>query len=299
MSSASDVDVWMRSGVEEGAKPAPACARPLELGAVARTLLIPLWARSEEMNKRHPLVHDPRAREICEQLDFDFSIFRRAYGTQIGCVLRGLLYDHWVASFLEKNPEGTVVELGAGLSTRFERIDNGRARWVDVDLPDAMALRRMHFVPSSRRHFVPISVTDPTLTESLAREITSPCIFVSEGMLMYLPEADVRGLLVRLADSFGPTEILLDAISPAVVRNQSLHDTMKHMMDAPFRWGVDDIGDIERWDPRLRVLESATLPDIAARFRDRVPRRHRLLGALVQKTMPRFARAYRIHRLGV
>src|SRR3954454_13644307 len=94
---------------------------------VARTLLVPLWARSVESRKTRPIVHDPRAAEICDALDYDFSIFRRAYGTQVGCVLRGLLYDAWATDFLDRHPEGTIVELGAGLSTRFERVDNGRA----------------------------------------------------------------------------------------------------------------------------------------------------------------------------
>ena len=133
---------------------------PLTLGPVAKTMMIPLWARAAETRKRRPLVRDLRALEICEHVDYDFDTFRYSYGTQIGCVLRGLLYDRWVERFLERHPEGTVVELGAGLSTRFERIDNGKAHWVDVDLPDAIALRRSHFAPAPRRTFVAASVLD-------------------------------------------------------------------------------------------------------------------------------------------
>ena len=35
-----------------------------------------------------------------------------------------------------------MVELGTGLNTRFERTDNGTAHWIDLDLPDTIALRR-------------------------------------------------------------------------------------------------------------------------------------------------------------
>jgi O-methyltransferase involved in polyketide biosynthesis len=38
-----------------------------------------------------------------------------------------------------------MVELGTGLNTRFERLDNGRVHWFDLDLPDVMALRRVFF----------------------------------------------------------------------------------------------------------------------------------------------------------
>ena len=71
------------------------------------------------------------------------------------------------------------------------------------------------------------------------------------------------------------------------------------MMDAQFRWGIDDIRDIERWDRRLVVRDVATLPDIARLFGSRVPLSHRLAGALVERTMPGFARAYRLSRIAV
>lgn len=277
-------------------KPAP---EPLALGPVATTMMIPLWARAAETRKQKPLVRDVRALEICEGLDFDFATFRHSYGSQIGCVLRGLLYDRWVGEFLARHPSGTVVELGAGLSTRYERIDNGTARWVDVDLPDAIALRRRHFTPTARRTFVAASVLDEDWPAAVKRAAPGPYYFVSEGMLMYLDGDDVQRLLVRLADAFGPCEVALDSIAPSVVRHQRLHDSMKHLMDAPFRWGIDEVRDVERWDRRFAVRDVATLPDIASRFADRVALSHRVAGALVKRVLPGFARAYRLSRLTI
>jgi hypothetical protein len=74
---------------------------------------------------------------------------------------------------------------------------------------------------------------------------------------------------------------------------------MKHMMDAPFRWGIDDVRDVERWDPRFEVRDVATLPDIASRFRDRVPFWQRVAGVLVKRALPAFANAYRLSRIAV
>ncbi len=269
----------------------------LALGPVARTLLIPLWARAAETRKRRPIVRDARALEICDRIDYDFGTFRHAYGTQLGCVLRGLLYDRWVADFISRNNGGTVVELGAGLGTRFERIDDGRAHWIDVDLPDVIALRRQHFESSARRTFLAASVLDPSWPQRVRRAAPGPYYFVSEGMLMYLAESDVRALLTRLADAFGPCEIALDSIASMIVRHQKLHDSMKHMMDAPFRWGIDDVHDVERWDRRLRVREVATLPDVARQFPDRIGARHRVAAEVVRWTMPRLTRSYRLSRI--
>jgi O-methyltransferase involved in polyketide biosynthesis len=61
------------------------------------------------------------------------------------------MFDVLVADFLRDHPEGTVVEIGCGLNTRFERLDNGRVHWFDLDLPDSIELRQRFFSDSDRR----------------------------------------------------------------------------------------------------------------------------------------------------
>ena len=60
--------------------------------------------------------------------DFDYNAdkFSQAKSSQVGCCLRGVIFDNWVRQFLEQNLQATVIEIGAGLNTRFERVDNGR-----------------------------------------------------------------------------------------------------------------------------------------------------------------------------
>ena len=40
------------------------------------------------------------------------------------------------------DPAGTVVALGDGLETQFWRVDNGRVRWLSVDLEEGAPLAR-------------------------------------------------------------------------------------------------------------------------------------------------------------
>jgi O-methyltransferase involved in polyketide biosynthesis len=250
-----------------------------------------------EAKKKRAVVRDTRALELMNVIDFDFGVFRRAYGTQIGCVLRGLLYDAWVSAFLDRHPKGTVVELGAGLSTRFERIDNGLATWIDVDLPHVIAMRRRYFHTTSRRVFVSASVLGADWSARIAALAGGPYFFICEGMLMYLDEAEVRRTLVHVADVFPDSYFAFDSIACAVVRHQRHHDSMKHMMDVPFRWGIDDVREIGRWDGRVKVNEVATLAEIARRFRERVPMRYRVVGELVSALCPSFDALYRLSLL--
>ncbi|MDP0947498.1 class I SAM-dependent methyltransferase, partial [Klebsiella pneumoniae] len=58
-------------------------------------------------------------------------------------VLRTQLFDRLTTQFLSAHPSGLCIALGAGLCTRRSRLAAlaGTARWLNVDLPDAIALR--------------------------------------------------------------------------------------------------------------------------------------------------------------
>ena len=56
--------------------------------------------------------------------------------------MRSLYVDDILKTFLARRPRGTVVNIGCGLETNFERVDNGLLTWFDLDLPDVIALRQ-------------------------------------------------------------------------------------------------------------------------------------------------------------
>lgn len=65
--------------------------------------------------------------EIAEQLDYNFANWNGARSLA-AATLRTRMFDEDVQAFLAEHPDGTIVELGCGLNTRFERIDNGLAQ---------------------------------------------------------------------------------------------------------------------------------------------------------------------------
>ena len=131
----------------------------VQLGTVQQTLFIPLAARARETRKKRPVLRDPKAVEIVESVDFDTAKYGRDWGGA-STVLRTAIFDWWVGAFLAEHPAGTVVEIGTGLNTRFDRVDNGQVHWIDLDLPDTIELRRKFFADSGRRRMVAASVLD-------------------------------------------------------------------------------------------------------------------------------------------
>jgi O-methyltransferase involved in polyketide biosynthesis len=89
---------------------------------VQQTLLIPRYGRAVETRKSDGLLRDPRGVEMVEAIDYDSRRFDDA-GMLLGMVLRTAIFDEMVRAFIAQHPDVTVTEIGAGLNTRFERVD--------------------------------------------------------------------------------------------------------------------------------------------------------------------------------
>lgn len=220
------------------------------LNGVAETLLIPLWARAEESLRPDGLVRDVWALRLRSRLDYDFSRMAGGWKTQLGIAIRTWILDREVTGYLARYPSGTVVTLGCGLDARSLRLDNGAASWIDLDLPEAIALHRT-LLPSGGRHrLVAMSVLDPAWLDWVPQD--PPPLFVAEGLFMYLPEDGLRDLVSALASRFPGGTVLAEILSRARAADTSGHDLVSRF-DARFAFGLDDGRDFETWHPSVRL----------------------------------------------
>jgi O-methyltransferase involved in polyketide biosynthesis len=269
---------------------------PVQLGTVQETLLVPLWARARECDEDRPVLQDPTSLEILNQLDYDFAPLDGARASQLGCCVRGAQVDRWLQQFLDRHPEGTVIELGVGLNSRFERVDNGRARWFELDLPDAMELRREFFTDTSKRTMLSGSALDDDWIERVRSESQGPYFIASEGMLVYLDTREVRGLFDRVADAFPGAMFAYDSMSPLVVRHQRKHDAMRYFT-AEFTWAVGDAREVESWDDRFKLKDIRSFYHMLYAHPKRLPAYYRYLGPLLGAVYPPVKRAYHVNLL--
>jgi O-methyltransferase involved in polyketide biosynthesis len=244
----------------------------VELGAVQETLLIPLAARARESRKNRPVLRDPRAVELVESIDYDTGKYGRGTGGLI-TILRTAILDLWVREFLARFPAGTVAEIGTGLNTRFERVDNGTVRWIDLDLPDTIELRRKFFTDTGRRRMVAASVADEAWLKTVGED-PGPYFFAAEGVFVYLQEEEVTRTLARIAQRFPGALIALDAYPQRTMRRQHQQAAKKNV-PARWAWACDDPRSLERLG--LRVVESASLTRPPRALRDQLPARYRYL----------------------
>jgi len=264
----------------------------VKLAPAQETMLVPLYARAVETVRKRPLLSDPRAVEMVAAIDWDFERFGQRMRTA-GCALRSAMFDEWVRRFVCRHPAGTVVEIGAGLNTRFERVDNGAVHWFDLDLPDVVEVRRRFFADGDRRTTLACSILDPAWAAAVSRS-PGPHLFVAETVLVYLAEPDVRAALALVARRFPDAAVAFDTVSARAVAHAN-RDHESRKLAGRFAWACADPAEIERWDIGLRLVESLTLTDIPSALWSRLPLRMRAGFAVMSTLLPGIARAYRFN----
>jgi O-methyltransferase involved in polyketide biosynthesis len=227
-----------------------------QLTGVAETLMITLCARAIETQRSEPILYDHKAVEIAEQVDYDFSKYEKGWASQLGCVIRARVIDRIVQNFLETHPSAVIVNLGAGLCTRFSRLDNGQVHWYEVDFPEVIALRRKFFQESERHQFIAKSILDFTWMDAIQRQPHQPMLILYEGVSLYLSEAENKALLQQINMRFSPVEVLFDVLSRKRSQRTKSHDTVSKT-NAEFQWGIDDSRELEAWSPGV-ILKHET-----------------------------------------
>src|SRR5512143_1161873 len=214
------------------------------------TLLITLCAKAQPENL---LFFDPAARDILDRVDYDFTRLHIPYKTVVLVCQRAKKLDNATRSFLVDHPDGVVLHLGCGLDNRFERVDNDRVEWYDLDLPLVIDLRRQFYPDRERYHLIASPVTDLDWTNAVAIK-DRPTLIVAEGLLMYLVEADVKRLILRLRKVFPGCQLIADVFSRLTARSAANHPSLKQT-GAHLGWGIDDPREVEGWAQGIRLIE--------------------------------------------
>ena len=182
----------------------------VQLEGVSETTLWTLHHRASEAARPDRVLHDPMAVELVETIDFPFEA---RFGTSSTWsqwqALRARTFDREVRRFLHDHPDGTVIALGEGLETQLWRVNNNHVRWVSVDLPPVIQLRRQLLPASPRLELVASSVVDGGWLHEIDPTGT---LVTAQGLLMYLEPEQVHELIAACAARIPDGGLLFDAV---------------------------------------------------------------------------------------
>ena len=233
----------------------------IELGGVQRTMLFPLWSRAIETMKKKPLLIDKTAVEVVAKIDFDFDAISKEsrFVSHYGFIRRSLLIDNAINQFLNKHPKATIVDIGCGLDTTFERVDNGFLRWYDLDLPDIIDLRKKFIQESNRRQFINSSFLDYNWFDKVIVE--DNILFIAAGVFYYFEEYQIKDFFLKIIDKFPDSELVFDINSSFGVKMSNKMFIKKIGFDEKsfLKWGLKSSESIKQWDNRIKVISEVSL----------------------------------------
>ncbi len=243
--------------------PAPSAS---DLTGVSATMLITLAAKVLAATEAPDLQYQAhKSLEILRQLEIDPRRFNLNAREVRAVVLRSQWFGQTVRRFLEGHPDGMCINLGCGLDVSFEELEavgEGRFSWIDVDLPEVIAIRRQFFVETPRRRIVAGDITDPQLFATIPWDAGRPAIVVAEGVLYFLRRAQVESLFRAQAEAADArsanVEIAFDYASPFgawIVTRRPAH----RQLGTTFSWTVHNPNEVRSVDPRLEVLEDSNV----------------------------------------
>jgi methyltransferase (TIGR00027 family) len=245
-----------------------------QLSAVSNTALLTLWARAIEARTANPILADPAAVALTEQLRPILAAVATPFYRQLLAeklppllvlflALRTQYFDQTARNFRLRFSRGMIVNLGAGFDTRFERLDDGQLRIIDLDLPPVIALKRTLIAEHPRHELLASSVVGLEWMDALDRYDDRRFLFLAEGLLMYLAPDEVKRLMVALAERFPGSELVADVFHGMWLRpplrswtvyklQRQLHFERASM----FQFGLDSPQEPTAWHPRIGFLDA-------------------------------------------
>jgi O-methyltransferase involved in polyketide biosynthesis len=231
------------------------------LTGAQETLMVTLCCRMEDAKKPKPILGDKWAGYVCDQLEYDFSKLKLIPAMYASMALRARHFDQWTAEFLASHPQATVLHLACGLDSRSHRVKWAHGvRWIDVDLPDVVDLRkRLLPNPEGDYQLIAASVTDDKWLGRIPTD--RPTAIVFEGLTMYLTPEEGRSLIERVTTRFPTGQLLFDCAGWSVVKLQRFMVCLRST-GAELKWAIDDPGTLEGFHEGLKLRDSLLMVDM-------------------------------------
>lgn len=177
------------------------------------------------------------------------------------CVLRKHCLEDAVLEYLQRGFSQVII-LGAGFDTlalRFHR-KYEKVRFFEVDFPATQEVKRRALkkrnLPNNNMLFVPVDFTHEEWTEKLASDVgfnpELDTVFVAEGVLMYLTEAQVKMALSFMSDAKGANRV---AIFTFMEMQPNGSISFRNSSQA-VEWWLKIKGEVFQWGVKLAEIPS-------------------------------------------
>lgn len=195
----------------------------MNISEVSRTAILPLLCRAIRSEMDDPAFNDPMAVLCLERLISISSeeekkrimnwrkkytgINPRDLKTRIMTVR---CFDSITNQFISKNPGCTVINLACGFDTRFWRIEADKCRYIELDLPEMIALKMEILEDHLNYELIGCSVLDTLWIDKVTTNGNSNFLLLAEALFYYLPKDEVIKIMQAISQRFDHSELVLE-----------------------------------------------------------------------------------------
>lgn len=231
------------------------------LTGLQETLFVPLWGRAREARMKKPIFIDKKAVEIVDSISCDLTVFTKKLNkaAHIGFIARSMYFDDEIRKFIKNHQTATIVNIGCGLDTTFDRIDNGMIQWIDLDLPEVIEFRRKFISESDRRIFVSESVFNLGWYAYIKNK--KETMFLIAGVLEYFSEKEISQLFSDFSVNCPGVEIIFEYCSKLGKKslNKSLQRTKEIIGSSRIQWSLEKLSDITEIYEGISIINNMTI----------------------------------------
>jgi methyltransferase (TIGR00027 family) len=228
--------------------------------------------RARESARPDALFHDPYAELLAGERGQAIATFMpRQARNGWPMIARTKLMDDLILATIAQGSD-CVVNLAAGFDTRPYRLEvPSSLRWIEADLPaltDEKEQLLKEAQPRCQLRRIKVDLADSTARVAMFKEAVGPSrnvLVITEGLLVYLDEAQVRSLAMNLGAQGGIRWWILDLASPALLK--MMEKSMgPQLANAPMKFGpANGVAFFE--DLGWRATHVQSVLRAAARFR--------------------------------
>ena len=244
----------------------------MNLSEVSRTAILTLTCRAVESEKNNPVFNDPMAVFCLERLlsissEEEKKRILRWKSMYAGIQARdrkaramtARSFDSIANLFISNHPGCTVINLACGLDTRFWRIENEKCKYIELDLPGMIELKREILKDHLGYELIGRSVLDTSWINQVTSNGNSNFLLLAEGLFYYLPKQDVIEILQAIAQRFDSSQLVLDMAPEKYTKGLWKRlinlESRAWDIDVSFAFGISNPRDIESYGNGFKLID--------------------------------------------
>jgi O-methyltransferase involved in polyketide biosynthesis/acetyl esterase/lipase len=242
--------------------------RKIAESVTEETTFVPLdiqnsvWSRAM-MAERYPkLFSDNDAIKLADKVGIEHKNKNSQYTFYDRAVImeRLVAIDDRVKNFIKRYADGIVVNVGCELDTMFDRVDNGRIKWYNVDLPERIEVRRRYMESKDREVNIDKSIFDYSWLDQVSKPQDTAILFVVEDMMKYFDKDRLKSFLDAIWKKFPGAEVVFDVKNSTGKKRWNRNLLMGKSKGTPLRVSVDNCTSLMYdWNIKYKILYDEAL----------------------------------------